>query len=182
MSTNSISEITLDGKGRAGNVALTHVKAMDSKTFWSRIAAANGTVQVEELPGMVNVYRNDQRIARWLPEANPPPLHHLPLDTGVTTDAAGNVQITPPTCPTCSLHNMELYRKDDDHSFFWGCPGKWGPRRCEGTINVVARSIDELIALADYLVRTHSEQVEEGRRRRRSRIFDYSEMTQGVTG
>ncbi len=173
MTRNSISNFTSNGKGRAGNVRpLTHTCKMTSEQFWSR--ANSSQVQVVHLPGQIELYRYGKRIARWLPY--PQVLHYIPQDRGVATDADGNVQISPPTCPACELHEMELYRKNDDRSFFWGCPGKWGPRKCDGTINIVARSIDELIALADYLVRTHSEQVEQGRRRRRSRIFDGMEV------
>jgi hypothetical protein len=182
MTTNSISNFTFDGKGEAGDVKpLTHKRPMSSQEFWGKIAN-NSSVRVEHLPGQIVVYRGEKRIARWLPY--PQVLHYIPssssgqcpdppsTDTGVTTDDAGQVHITSPVCPTCGLNQMELYRKNADGSFFWGCPGKWGPRHCEGTIDVPARSMDELIALADYLVKTHSAQVAQGRRRCRSRIFD----------
>jgi hypothetical protein len=149
---------------------LTHTRTMTEEQFYGRIAN-NGKVRIEHRPGEILVYRNGTRVARWLPY--PQVLQYIPNSQDAAPDAKPDEDeaiITPPSCPVCGKE-MELYRQFDGCSFFWGCHGYWGPRKCGGTVDVQPGTLAELEALNVYLIQTHAQQLAEGRRRRRSRIF-----------
>jgi len=123
--------------------ALTESRPMTSEQFYGRIAN-NSSVSIVHHTGYIDVFRDGQHVARWLPY--PRILHFIPKTDTLERTLEDQGQ-WPPSCPDCG-GPMTIKFGGSPREPFWSCRHWDGPRPrvCEGRMPFTLHPDD----LAEY--------------------------------